>query len=42
MGRTWSGPRPGPAVVAVVLGAIDTILAIVLLAGAATWGSGCV
>ncbi|MEU9557249.1 small hydrophobic protein [Streptomyces fumanus] len=40
MGRTWSGPRPVPAVVAVVLGAIDTVLAIVLLAGAATWGSG--
>jgi hypothetical protein len=40
MGRSWAGPRPVPAVVALVLGAIDTLLAIVLLAGAATWGSG--
>ena len=33
MGRTWSGSRPIPAVVAVVLGAIDLFLAIVWLAG---------
>jgi hypothetical protein len=33
MGRTWSGARPVPALVAVVLGAIDTIVALVFLAG---------
>ncbi|EKX61230.1 small hydrophobic protein [Streptomyces ipomoeae] len=40
MNRTWSGTRPVPALTAVVLGAIDTLLAIVWLAGAATPGSG--
>ncbi|MDX3070588.1 small hydrophobic protein [Streptomyces sp. ND04-05B] len=40
MNRTWSGTRPVPAVIAVVLGAIDTILAIIWLAGAATPGAG--
>ncbi|TQE33414.1 small hydrophobic protein [Streptomyces ipomoeae] len=40
MNRTWSGARPVPALTAVVLGAIDTLLAIVWLAGAATPGSG--
>lgn len=35
MGRTWAGPRPAPAVIALVLGAIDTLLALVWLAGAA-------
>ncbi|MER5433419.1 small hydrophobic protein [Streptomyces sp. NPDC002588] len=40
MGRTWSGPRPIPAVVAVALGAIDTLLAIIWLAGAAGPGNG--
>ncbi|MEV6176262.1 small hydrophobic protein [Streptomyces sp. NPDC052016] len=40
MGRTWAGPRPVPALVAVVLGAIDTLLAIIWLAGAAGPGSG--
>lgn len=34
MGRRWNGAHPVPALVAVVLGAIDTILAIVWLAGA--------
>jgi hypothetical protein len=34
MGGTWTGSRPVPALVAVVLGAIDTLLAIVWLAGA--------
>ncbi|MEV6024165.1 small hydrophobic protein [Streptomyces sp. NPDC052036] len=33
MGRSWAGSRPLPAVVALVLGAIDTLLAIVWLAG---------
>ncbi|MGW8060768.1 small hydrophobic protein [Streptomyces ziwulingensis] len=35
MGRSWSGPRPVPAVVALALGAIDTFLAVIWLAGAA-------
>ncbi|RSO09482.1 small hydrophobic protein [Streptomyces sp. WAC 05379] len=40
MGRTWSGARPAPALVAVVLGSIDTLLAIIWLAGAASPGGG--
>ncbi|MFF1303438.1 hypothetical protein [Streptomyces sp. NPDC058307] len=41
MGRTWSGgSRAWPALVAFVLGAIDTLLAIIWLVGAATPGSG--
>ncbi|MFJ1971049.1 small hydrophobic protein [Streptomyces sp. NPDC087903] len=41
MGRSWSGgSRSIPALVALVLGAIDTLLAIIWLAGAATPGSG--
>ncbi|WP_107428883.1 small hydrophobic protein [Streptomyces kebangsaanensis] len=40
MGRSWAGNRSLPALVALVLGAIDTLLAIVALAGAATWGNG--
>ncbi|MFD3835384.1 small hydrophobic protein [Streptomyces sp. NPDC058642] len=40
MGRSWTGSRPVTAVVAVVLGAIVTLLAIIWLAGAATPGSG--
>ncbi|MER6631548.1 small hydrophobic protein [Streptomyces sp. NPDC000987] len=40
MGRSWAGSRPVPALVALVLGAIDTLLAIIWLAGAATPGSG--
>lgn len=39
MGRTWSS-RPVPAVIALVLGAIDTLLAIIWLAGTAAPGSG--
>lgn len=38
MGRTWSGGRPVTALVAVVLGAIDTIAALLFLAG--TGGNG--
>ncbi|MFI9758047.1 small hydrophobic protein [Streptomyces sp. NPDC051963] len=33
MGRTWSRSRPVPALIALVLGAVDTLLAIVWLAG---------
>jgi hypothetical protein len=40
MGRTWTGPRPVPALVAVALGAIDTLLAILWLAGATGPGNG--
>ncbi|MBB5129932.1 hypothetical protein FHS32_006726 [Streptomyces albaduncus] len=40
MGRSWAGSRPVTAVVALVLGAIDTLLALILLAGATTWGPG--
>ncbi|MEV8431964.1 small hydrophobic protein [Streptomyces chartreusis] len=40
MGRTWSGSRHVSALVAVVLGAIDTLLAIIWLAGAASPGGG--
>ncbi|MFD3503036.1 small hydrophobic protein [Streptomyces sp. NPDC058676] len=40
MGRSWAGSRPVPALVALVLGAIDTLLAVIWLAGAATPGSG--
>ncbi|MFD4574873.1 small hydrophobic protein [Streptomyces sp. NPDC058417] len=40
MGRTWTGPRPVPALVAVVLGAIDTLLAVLWLAGAMGTGYG--
>ncbi|MFF9284631.1 small hydrophobic protein [Streptomyces griseosporeus] len=40
MNRTWSGSRPWQAVVALVLGAIDTLLAVIWLAGAATPGNG--
>lgn len=40
MNRTWSGARPVPAIIAVVLGAIDTILAIIWLAGATGPGTG--
>ncbi|MGD6745708.1 small hydrophobic protein [Streptomyces sp. BH106] len=35
MGRRWTGTESVPALVAVVLGAIDTLLAIVWLASAA-------
>ncbi|MEU6521376.1 small hydrophobic protein [Streptomyces sp. NPDC046924] len=40
MGRSWAGSRPAPALVALVLGAVDTLLAVVWLAGAATPGLG--
>ncbi|MEU7716592.1 small hydrophobic protein [Streptomyces tibetensis] len=40
MGRAWSGSRPTAAVVALVLGAIDTLLAVIWLSGAATPGMG--
>lgn len=40
MNRTWSGARPVPAIIAVVLGAIDTILAIIWLAGVTGPGAG--
>ncbi|MEY9990996.1 hypothetical protein ABIE67_003028 [Streptomyces sp. V4I8] len=40
MGRTWSGARPVPALTALVLGAIDTLLALIWLAGVATPGNG--
>ncbi|MFD7012963.1 small hydrophobic protein [Streptomyces sp. NPDC059161] len=40
MGRRWNGSHPLPALVALVLGGIDTLLAIIWLAGAATLGNG--
>ncbi|MEU9589452.1 small hydrophobic protein [Streptomyces sp. NPDC048219] len=40
MGRSWAGSRPVPAVVALALGAIDTLLAIIWLAGSAGMGNG--
>ncbi|MEU3251683.1 small hydrophobic protein [Streptomyces sp. NPDC006997] len=40
MGRTWTGSRHVPALIAVVLGAIDTLLALIWLAGAASPGAG--
>ncbi|CAM5226879.1 hypothetical protein STENM223S_05535 [Streptomyces tendae] len=38
MGRSWAGSRSVPAVVALVLGAIDTLLALIWLVGAASPG----
>ncbi|CAM5336726.1 hypothetical protein SVIOM342S_02297 [Streptomyces violaceorubidus] len=40
MGRSWAGSRSVPAVVALVLGAIDTLLALIWLVGAASPGYG--
>ncbi|MFF8968364.1 small hydrophobic protein [Streptomyces sp. NPDC014995] len=40
MGRTWAGDRPVPALVAFVLGAIDTLLALIWLTGTAGPGNG--
>ncbi|MER5581633.1 small hydrophobic protein [Streptomyces asoensis] len=40
MGRSWAGSRPVPALVAVALGAIDTLLALIWLAGASGTGNG--
>ncbi|KFG75740.1 hypothetical protein [Streptomyces mutabilis] len=39
-GRTRAGSRPVPAVAALVLGAIDTVLAVLWLIGAAPSGHG--
>ncbi|WP_098242283.1 small hydrophobic protein [Streptomyces formicae] len=36
MGRSWTGARPVPALVALVLGAIDTVLALIWIAGMTT------
>jgi hypothetical protein len=35
MGRRWTGSGPVPALIALVLGAIDTLLAVIWLAGGA-------
>ncbi|WP_438294056.1 small hydrophobic protein [Streptomyces sp. HUAS TT7] len=40
MGRRWNGSRSTPALVALVLGAMDTLLAIIWPAGAASMGNG--
>ncbi|MGA5514820.1 small hydrophobic protein [Streptomyces pseudogriseolus] len=40
MGRSWAGSRSAPALVALVLGAIDTLLAVIWLAGAGGTGTG--
>ncbi|MFJ9961378.1 small hydrophobic protein [Streptomyces avermitilis] len=40
MGRSWAGARPLPALIALVLGAIDTLLAIIWLIGMASPGNG--
>lgn len=40
MGRNWTGSRPIPALIALVLGAIDTLLAIIWLTGTAGPGNG--
>lgn len=40
MGRSWAGSRSVPALVALVLGAIDTLMAIIWLVGMATPGNG--
>ncbi|MFI9647799.1 small hydrophobic protein [Streptomyces sp. NPDC052040] len=40
MGRSWTGSRSVPALIALVLGGIDTLLAIIWLAGAAAPGNG--
>jgi len=38
MGRRWTGSGPVPALIALVLGAIDTLLAVIWLAGGAGGG----
>ncbi|MFF3610733.1 small hydrophobic protein [Streptomyces sp. NPDC002580] len=38
MGRRWTGSGPAPALIALVLGAIDTLLAVIWLAGGAGGG----
>lgn len=40
MGRSWAGSRSVPALIALILGAIDTLLAIIFLAGATGPGYG--
>ncbi|MER6676010.1 small hydrophobic protein [Streptomyces sp. NPDC000983] len=40
MNRTWSGSRPLPAVIALILGAIDTLLALILLTSTTPTGFG--
>ncbi|MGC9497195.1 small hydrophobic protein [Streptomyces sp. WG7] len=40
MGRSRAGSRPAPAVVALALGVVDTVLAVVRLLGATTPGHG--
>ncbi|WP_189910176.1 small hydrophobic protein [Streptomyces albogriseolus] len=40
MGRSWAGSRSAPALIALVLGAIDTLLALIFLAGATGSGYG--
>lgn len=40
MGRSWAGSRPVPALVAVALGGIDTLLALIWLTGATGTGNG--
>ncbi|MEV5934280.1 small hydrophobic protein [Streptomyces sp. NPDC052079] len=40
MGRSWAGSRSAPALVALILGAIDTLLALLLLSGATGAGYG--
>jgi hypothetical protein len=36
LGRSWAGARPAPALAALVLGAIDTVLALLRTSGATT------
>ncbi|WP_399924968.1 small hydrophobic protein [Streptomyces kanamyceticus] len=36
LGRSWAGARPAPALVAPILGAIDTVLALLRISGATT------
>jgi hypothetical protein len=40
MGRRWARSSPLPALIAVVLGVIDTLLAVIWLAGATAPGNG--
>ncbi|MFI6486084.1 small hydrophobic protein [Streptomyces sp. NPDC050564] len=40
MGRRWTGSRPLPALIALILGALDTLLAIIWLAGSTGAGNG--
>ncbi|MFH8288290.1 small hydrophobic protein [Streptomyces sp. NPDC018059] len=39
LGRSWAGARPAPALVALILGAIDTVLALLRISGATTMDS---